>query len=104
MTIMIICVLIFSQFPYSFDIWDSYYLRKLILNPINIEMKKKSNVLLFLSCFFVLNVFSQEVYQFKKGLAVAIPLHYGREAVYTDALAYQLYTKTLKVPVEGGVF
>ena len=67
-------------------------------------MVKKSHVLFILSCFFVLPIFSQEVYHFKKGLAVAIPFHYGREAVYTDALAYQLYSKTLKTPVEGAVF
>lgn len=29
---------------------------------------------------------------------------YGREAIYTDPLAYQLYTNTLKQPVEGATF
>ncbi|MDQ3277838.1 MAG: alpha/beta hydrolase-fold protein [Bacteroidota bacterium] len=48
--------------------------------------------------------FSQEVYYFKSGLVASVPSRYGREALYTDALAYQLYTKTLKTPAEGAVW
>jgi poly(3-hydroxybutyrate) depolymerase len=65
---------------------------------------KKRSILLSLSCFLLLKAVSQEVYHFTKGLAVASPLRYGREAIYTDALAHQLYTKTLKKPVEGASF
>lgn len=41
-------------------------------------------------------------YVFTKGLFTAAGVHYGREALYTDALAWQLYTGGLKQPVEGG--
>lgn len=65
---------------------------------------KKIGRLFYLGCLLVLNASSQEVYHFKNGLAVTTPVRYGREAVYTDDLAYQLYTKTLKAPVEGSQF
>lgn len=48
--------------------------------------------------------FSQDTYQFKNGLIVTSPQRYGREALYTDHLAYQLYTRQLKTPVEGASF
>ena len=41
---------------------------------------------------------------FKKALFLNAPSRYGREALYTDALAYGLYTTNLKTPVEGGDF
>jgi len=59
---------------------------------------------LFLFCFGVVELLSQEVYHFRKGLAVFSPARYGREAVYVDALAYQLYNGTLKTPSEGSAF
>lgn len=43
---------------------------------------------------------AQEVF-FKNGLIANLPSRYGREAVYSDELAYRLYTKTLKTPVAG---
>ncbi|BAV08792.1 hypothetical protein FLA_4839 [Filimonas lacunae] len=45
---------------------------------------------------------AQKVYYFDKGLAAAIPARYGREAIYTDELAYYLYVKALPTPVAGG--
>ncbi|MCF0070101.1 prolyl oligopeptidase family serine peptidase [Dyadobacter sp. CY261] len=45
---------------------------------------------------------AQSVYHFKDGLAIGPCHQYGREALYTDQLAYQLYKGTLK-PQEGGV-
>ena len=39
---------------------------------------------------------AQEIYTFKEGMIANIPHRYGREALYTDELAYQLYTNTLK--------
>ncbi|WP_315822892.1 hypothetical protein [Paraflavitalea speifideaquila] len=30
-----------------------------------------------------------------------LPSRYGREAVYSDELAYRLYTQTLKTPIAG---
>lgn len=65
---------------------------------------KKRSMLFVLSSFFFFNAGSQDVYHFKKGLAIVMPVRYGREAVYTDALAYQLYKQTLKTPVEGAPF
>ncbi len=47
---------------------------------------------------------AQDTIQFRNGLYVASPQHYGREAVYTDVLAYQLYTNTLTPPKEGAAF
>src|SRR6185503_20437052 len=55
-------------------------------------------------CYSPVMLFSQEVYHFTKGLIVSSPARYGREAIYTDQLAYQLYTKTLKQPAEGEQF
>ncbi|HTF29248.1 MAG TPA: prolyl oligopeptidase family serine peptidase, partial [Flavitalea sp.] len=48
--------------------------------------------------------FAQDTFFFNKGLVVNAPVRYGREALYMDELAYQLYTKTLKTPAEGSVF
>jgi predicted esterase len=49
-------------------------------------------------------IYSQGTYYFSKGLGATAPSRYGREALYTDELAYQLYTGNLKAPVEGAVF
>jgi poly(3-hydroxybutyrate) depolymerase len=54
--------------------------------------------------FFAGDASAQEVYQFTKGLIVPVSYQYGREAIYTDPLAYQLYTHTLKKPAEGVAF
>ncbi|AKD54228.1 carboxylesterase family protein [Spirosoma radiotolerans] len=43
-------------------------------------------------------------YAFTKGLVALTGSRYGREAIYTDPLAYQLYSGTLKQPTEGAVF
>lgn len=45
--------------------------------------------------------FAQDVYYFKNGLIANLPSRYGREAIYTDELAYRLYTAILKTPVAG---
>ena len=47
---------------------------------------------------------AQRSHRFTSGLTVSTGAHYGREALYTDAIAYQLYTKTINQPKEGGVF
>lgn len=61
--------------------------------------------MLFVSLSFIaLATTAQEVYYFKSGLFLSSGGRYGREAIYTDMLAYQLYTKTLKTPVEGAVW
>ncbi len=55
-------------------------------------------------CFFLLNdAIAQDTAWFTKGLSIAGVHHYGREALYTDKLAYQLYTNALQIPVAGAV-
>ena len=51
---------------------------------------------------FVTTASAQQLHYFDKGLMVSGIGRYGREAIYTDLLAYQLYTNTLKTPVDGG--
>ncbi|MGZ3923773.1 MAG: alpha/beta hydrolase-fold protein, partial [Flavisolibacter sp.] len=46
-------------------------------------------------------IFCQDVYHFTKALTIDASSRYGREAVYTDALLYQLYTSNFKSPVVG---
>ena len=62
----------------------------------------KVKTVLLLICFFVLKVsIAQDTFYFKKGLSASGVHRYGREALYSDKLAYQLFTNTLKKPVEG---
>lgn len=46
----------------------------------------------------------QTTHTFTKGLVALTESRYGREAIYTDPLAYKLYAGTLKSPKEGDVF
>lgn len=64
---------------------------------------KRFGILLIICCTTSAS-FSQEVYHFTKGLVATIPNRYGREALYTDMLAYQLYTNSVKTPVEGAIW
>src|SRR5690242_15936292 len=48
--------------------------------------------------------YSQNTYHFTKGLLLTSGSRYGREAIYTDPLAYKLYTNTLKRPADGDSF
>ncbi|MBN8823326.1 alpha/beta hydrolase-fold protein [Spirosoma sp.] len=43
-------------------------------------------------------------YTFTKGLVALTGSRYGREAIYTDPLAYRLYTGSLTAPAEGAAF
>jgi predicted esterase len=62
----------------------------------------KVSVLLFAGSFFALqNVSGQDTSWFTQGVSVSGVHHYGREALYTDQLAYRLYTNTLALPVAG---
>lgn len=64
-------------------------------------MKRPALWLALLGCLLtVLPAMAQEIY-FAKGLIANLPSRYGREAVYSDELAYRLYTRTLKTPVAG---
>lgn len=47
---------------------------------------------------------STPTYQFTKGLIALTGSRYGREAIYTDPLAYKLYMGTLNPPTEDALF
>ena len=55
-------------------------------------------LLFFLLCSLYAN--AQEIHHFSEGLASGAVHQYGREALYTDGLAYQLYQQGVK-PVAG---
>lgn len=65
-------------------------------------MNKLRSAVVFFSLFLSFHSFAQNDYYFTKGLAASNIHRYGREALYSDRLAYQLYTNTLKQPVNGG--
>ncbi len=51
---------------------------------------------------FVVSVsYAQTIHHFSEGLGIGPCHQYGREALYSDQLAYQLYNGTLKQPVAG---
>lgn len=58
-------------------------------------------ILLTVSLFFCYCSFSQDTVWLTKGLAIYNVHHYGREALYTDKLAFQLYNNTLLKPAPG---
>jgi predicted esterase len=63
-------------------------------------MYKSLCVLMGLLCS--IGSFSQDTVYFTKGLMIQAANRYGREAIYTDQLAYGLYNQTISKPVEGG--
>lgn len=65
-------------------------------------MNKLRSAIVLISLFLSLHSFAQDEYYFTKGLSANGIHRYGREALYSDRLAYQLYTNTLKQPVDGG--
>jgi pimeloyl-ACP methyl ester carboxylesterase len=68
-------------------------------------MKNRYTGLLSLCLLISTASFSQQVYHFTKGLLITGGIsRYGREALYTDQLAYKIYTNTMKTPAEGDSF
>lgn len=67
------------------------------------RLKKMAFCGSFLALFGLQTTAQEKVY-FQNALAANIPSNYGREAIYTDALAYQLYTGQLKTPIKGDVW
>ncbi len=59
---------------------------------------------LFPLLFFVTGLQAQNVFHFTKGLMVSSGSRYGREAIYTDQLAWKIYQNNLPMPVAGSVF
>lgn len=73
-----------------------------MLRTHTFRTSKRGLILLFIlvaSCSF-----AQETVQFTEALGAFIPYRYGREALYTDPLAYQIYTKSIKTPAGGTIF
>lgn len=58
-------------------------------------------ILIAVILFFTKFSFAQDTAWFTKGLAIYNVHHYGREAIYTDQLAYRLYNNTLATPAAG---
>ena len=61
----------------------------------------------FILLFLIVNAqasLAQSTFIFTKGLFIEGVHHYGREAIYADSLAYQLYNKTLEKPALGKAF
>ncbi|MGA0559020.1 prolyl oligopeptidase family serine peptidase [Larkinella sp. VNQ87] len=62
----------------------------------------KNRILFLLLCLTTAwSVRAQRVHTFSQGLAIGPCHQYGREALYTDQLAYHLYRGDLKKPVAG---
>jgi dienelactone hydrolase len=67
-------------------------------------MDRNKYILLMVCILLSVCAKAQDAYQFTKGLVIEDCHQYGREALYTDQLAYQLYNGSLKKPVEGQEF
>ena len=58
---------------------------------------------LWLILMFFQSITAQNNYIFTEGLAVGSCHQYGREALYTDHVAYQLIQGKIATPIEAGV-
>jgi dienelactone hydrolase len=59
----------------------------------------------FIIAFFLLStICAQDIYHFTRGLVISGITRYGREAIYTDQLAYKLFSNTLEQPAEKKLF
>lgn len=67
-------------------------------------MKKVISSFLLICFCISSSLLAQESYDFTKALSINSVHRYGREAIYADRLAYQLFTNTLKTPVAGSIF
>jgi predicted esterase len=64
-------------------------------------MRNKIGILLLTLLTFFLEAQAQVKHTFTEGLAAGPAHQYGREALYTDQLAYHLYNGSLQSPVSG---
>lgn len=62
------------------------------------------NLLFLISLLVTTNTFAQDTLKFEKALTVASGSRYGREATYTDLLAWQMASGKLQLPKENGEF
>jgi dienelactone hydrolase len=74
-----------------------------IFSTLNVRQVKRNSYWLFLSFFLSLDAYGQQVHHFTKGLVATGTYRYGREALYMDQVAYNLYNKTMKTPEAGGI-
>ncbi|QQT27819.1 prolyl oligopeptidase family serine peptidase [Sphingobacterium spiritivorum] len=65
------------------------------------RFKQKHFFLFFSFSLISLCVSAQKTHTFTEGLHVEIPQNYGREALYTDELLWQLYSNKLATPSVG---
>ncbi|MFT3747777.1 MAG: prolyl oligopeptidase family serine peptidase [Agriterribacter sp.] len=65
---------------------------------------KQAFVLFAFTMLIIAAARAQDTVYFEKGLSVSGVHKYGREALYTDLLAYRLYSGTLQKPENGIVF
>ncbi|HEY1114031.1 MAG TPA: alpha/beta hydrolase-fold protein, partial [Chitinophagaceae bacterium] len=70
----------------------------------SIVLRIRKTVLALLFVPFFSTCLAQETFLFTEGLGALILYRYGREALYTDPLAYQLYTKNIKHPAQHTSF
>ncbi len=68
------------------------------------KRSKFAAALLLLTLWYRPDGYTQQVHQFTSGLMVNVGAQYGREALYTDPLAYKLYMGNLAAPREGATF
>jgi len=62
------------------------------------------NLLFLILLLAATNTFAQDTLKFEQALTVASGSRYGREAVYTDLLAWQMANGKLQRPTENGAF
>jgi len=62
------------------------------------------NLLFLVLLFAVIKTYAQDTLKFEKALTVASGSRYGREATYTDLLAWQMANGKLEKPTENGTF
>jgi predicted esterase len=65
---------------------------------------RKISFLLAALLFTSVHSFSQSVHHFTEGLLINSGSRYGREAVYTDLLAWKLYNNSIGKPAPGAFF
>jgi pimeloyl-ACP methyl ester carboxylesterase len=69
------------------------------------QLNNMLRFLAVLSFFFICNnIIAQDTIRFKQGLAVASGSRYGREAIYTDLLAWKMYSGSLTKPAVNAEF
>lgn len=94
-----------SLFTIDYGLWTVDYGLSLIpVYQLYLTMRKRN--LFFLLSLLLAGTFSfsQEVHHFTKGLMISSVSRYGREALYTDQLAYKLFTNTMNKPADGDSF